>query len=108
MGVFKASVAAIVSLMLVVANGDSPQDYLEPHNAARATVGVAPLSWSSNLATYALNYAETQVNYQKPVNVFVCLMLNSTQSGVIQNDDFVDTQVSICNVSYVCWFLNFR
>ncbi|KAK6945914.1 CAP domain [Dillenia turbinata] len=36
---------------------NSPQDYLNPHNAARAAVGVAPLTWDDKLAAYALNYA---------------------------------------------------
>ncbi|XP_020096385.1 pathogenesis-related protein PRB1-2-like [Ananas comosus] len=35
----------------------SPQDFLKPHNAARASVGVGPLRWDNKLAAYAQNYA---------------------------------------------------
>ena len=31
--------------------------FLQPHNQARAGVGVAPLSWDQNLANYAASYA---------------------------------------------------
>lgn len=68
-------VAAILSLTLLVANaqdgdnsGDnSHEDYLDPHNAARATVGVQPLSWSSDLEDYARTYAESQVEHCLPL-----------------------------------------
>ncbi|GAB4838371.1 hypothetical protein Ancab_027905 [Ancistrocladus abbreviatus] len=36
---------------------NSPQDYLNAHNTARAQVGVGPMTWDDNLATYAQNYA---------------------------------------------------
>ncbi|XVE67404.1 hypothetical protein DITRI_Ditri08aG0157700 [Diplodiscus trichospermus] len=36
---------------------DSPQDYLNAHNAARASVNVGPMTWDENVATYARNYA---------------------------------------------------
>ncbi|XP_028108441.1 basic form of pathogenesis-related protein 1-like [Camellia sinensis] len=36
---------------------NSPQDFLAPHNAARAEVGVQPVMWNDIVATYALNYA---------------------------------------------------
>ncbi|KAI3941548.1 hypothetical protein MKW92_025711 [Papaver armeniacum] len=35
----------------------SPEDFLAPHNAARAEVNVAPLVWNETVATYALNHA---------------------------------------------------
>ena len=31
--------------------------FLQPHNNARAAVGVAPISWDQNLANYAASYA---------------------------------------------------
>ncbi|MBA0684052.1 hypothetical protein Goari_025663 [Gossypium aridum] len=37
--------------------GDSPQDYLNAHNAARAAVGVGPMIWDKTVAAYARNYA---------------------------------------------------
>ncbi|CAI0377934.1 unnamed protein product [Linum tenue] len=37
---------------------DSPQDYVDAHNAARSAVGVAPVSWDARLASYAQSYAD--------------------------------------------------
>ncbi|XP_047983506.1 basic form of pathogenesis-related protein 1-like [Salvia hispanica] len=36
---------------------NSPHDFLEAHNRARAEVGVAPLAWNETVAGYALRYA---------------------------------------------------
>ncbi|KAF9587699.1 hypothetical protein IFM89_004531 [Coptis chinensis] len=36
---------------------NSPQDYLSPHNAARAQVGVGPMTWDNSVAAFAQNYA---------------------------------------------------
>ncbi|KAL6211850.1 hypothetical protein ACLB2K_017080 [Fragaria x ananassa] len=36
---------------------NNPQDYLNSHNAARAQVGVKPLTRSNSLAAYARQYA---------------------------------------------------
>ncbi|KAF9587700.1 hypothetical protein IFM89_004532 [Coptis chinensis] len=36
---------------------DSPQDYLSVHTAARAEVGVEPMTWDDGVAAYAQNYA---------------------------------------------------
>ncbi|KAK6916273.1 CAP domain [Dillenia turbinata] len=35
----------------------SPQDFLNPHNEARAAVGVGPLVWDDTVAAFALKYA---------------------------------------------------
>ena len=35
---------------------DSPQDYLDAHNAAREEVGVGPLAWDESVASYAQQY----------------------------------------------------
>ncbi|KAI3849330.1 hypothetical protein MKX03_025836 [Papaver bracteatum] len=35
----------------------SPEDYLAPHNAARAEVNVGPLEWDEHVAAYARDYA---------------------------------------------------
>ncbi|CAM8960595.1 unnamed protein product [Rhodiola kirilowii] len=36
---------------------DMPQDFLDIHNAARAEVGVEPLTWDDEVACYAQRYA---------------------------------------------------
>ena len=38
-------------------NNDFIASFLQPHNNARAAVGVAPISWDQNLANYAASYA---------------------------------------------------
>nr|AWS21486.1 putative pathogenesis-related protein PR1a [Secale cereale] len=41
---------------------NSPQDYLSPHNAARAAVGVGAVSWSTKLQGFAQSYANQRMN----------------------------------------------
>ncbi|XP_028777941.1 pathogenesis-related protein 1-like [Neltuma alba] len=36
---------------------DSPQDYVDAHNAARSEVGVPNIAWDDTVAQYAQNYA---------------------------------------------------
>ncbi|GJN34767.1 hypothetical protein PR202_gb23462 [Eleusine coracana subsp. coracana] len=41
-----------------LALNNSTSDFLRPHNAARAEVGVGKLAWDADLAAYAHRYAE--------------------------------------------------
>ncbi|XP_059313863.1 basic form of pathogenesis-related protein 1-like [Lycium ferocissimum] len=40
---------------------DSPQDYLNAHNAARRRVGVGPMKWDNRVAAFAQNYANKRI-----------------------------------------------
>jgi pathogenesis-related protein 1 len=63
------SVAAQLVNFISVTNAQTStgSEYLDPHNAARATVGVPALSWSADLANYALAYAATQAGQCIPL-----------------------------------------
>ncbi|GJN10360.1 hypothetical protein PR202_ga28448 [Eleusine coracana subsp. coracana] len=39
---------------------NSQQDYLDLHNAARAAVGVGPVTWDNTVAAWAQNYANSR------------------------------------------------
>lgn len=43
------------------ANGSSPQDFLNVHNAARAAVRVRPLTWDDVVARYAADHAKQRI-----------------------------------------------
>nr|GMD05175.1 pathogenesis-related protein 1A-like [Ipomoea batatas] len=47
----------VFSISLCCNAQNSPQDYLDAHNAARAAVGVGPMTWDASAAAYAQNYA---------------------------------------------------
>ncbi|KAM1243424.1 hypothetical protein FF1_034955 [Malus domestica] len=36
---------------------DTPEDFLNSYNCARATVGIGPLTWEDNIARFAQNHA---------------------------------------------------
>ena len=44
-------------LMQVSQAQNSPQDFINAHNAARSQVGVGPMTWDPTVAGYAQNYA---------------------------------------------------
>lgn len=48
---------------------DSPQDFVNTHNAARAEVGVRPVQWDVRVASFARQYANQRIND--------CLLMNS-------------------------------
>ncbi|KAG9454578.1 hypothetical protein H6P81_007482 [Aristolochia fimbriata] len=52
------SVSMVVQ-MCVAQN--TPQDFLSPHNAARAEVGVGSMQWNTTVAAYAQSYANQRI-----------------------------------------------
>ncbi|KAK2998895.1 hypothetical protein RJ639_023341 [Escallonia herrerae] len=65
MGWCNMSVAFLGVLGLIMVHStqaqNSRQDYLDAHNAARAKVGVGPLTWDDGVARYAQNYANQRI-----------------------------------------------
>ncbi|KAK2998894.1 hypothetical protein RJ639_023340 [Escallonia herrerae] len=65
MGWCNMSVAFLGVLGLIMVHStqaqNSQQDYLDAHNAARAEVGVGPLTWDDAVAGYAQNYANQRI-----------------------------------------------
>ncbi|XP_047318483.1 pathogenesis-related leaf protein 6-like [Impatiens glandulifera] len=63
MGLYKLSLALVVTFMAMSmlpqlsTAQNSPQDYVDAHNAARAQVGVGPIAWDENVAAFARSYA---------------------------------------------------
>lgn len=60
---FKISSLIIVGIsFLVIATNaqNTPQDYLNAHNTARAQVQVPNVVWDTTLANYAMNYANSR------------------------------------------------
>ncbi|XP_004289699.1 PREDICTED: pathogenesis-related protein 1-like [Fragaria vesca subsp. vesca] len=60
----KISILSLISLVALALlhsthAQNSPQDYLNAHNSARAAVGVGGLTWDPNLAAYAQRYANS-------------------------------------------------
>ncbi|KAK3206732.1 hypothetical protein Dsin_020778 [Dipteronia sinensis] len=57
MSLCKISLVLFFIVMGMAHAQDSPQDYLNAHNAARSQVGVGPVTWDIQIAAYARNYA---------------------------------------------------
>ncbi|KAF2620486.1 hypothetical protein F2Q68_00038717 [Brassica cretica] len=51
-------VALVGALFLRTKAQDSPQDYLDAHNQARAAVGVGPIQWDDRVAAFAQGYVD--------------------------------------------------
>ncbi|XWS67539.1 hypothetical protein CRYUN_Cryun04dG0015100 [Craigia yunnanensis] len=68
--VFSLALASLMALALVLPSHaqNSPQDFLNAHNTARAAVGVGPMTWDNTVAAYAQNYANQRIGDCKLVH----------------------------------------
>ncbi|KAB1208616.1 Pathogenesis-related protein 1 [Morella rubra] len=57
------AVVCLLGLTIILPSNaqDTPDDYLSAHNTARAEVGVGPMTWDDNVASYAQNYANQRI-----------------------------------------------
>ncbi|KAG2639755.1 pathogenesis-related protein 1-like [Panicum virgatum] len=59
-----AAFAAVLAIITpCAAQEDSPQDFVDPHNAARSNVGAGAVSWDDAVAAYARSYAARRRSY---------------------------------------------
>ena len=67
---FSLALACFMVLALVLPSHaqNSPQDFLNAHNTARAAVGVGPMTWDNTVAAYAQNYANQRIRDCKLVH----------------------------------------
>ncbi|XP_074286032.1 pathogenesis-related protein 1C-like [Silene latifolia] len=52
---------ASLALLQICHAQNSPQDYVNAHNTARAAVGVGNIAWDNTVAAYAQNYANQRM-----------------------------------------------
>ncbi|XP_010943479.1 pathogenesis-related protein PRB1-3-like [Elaeis guineensis] len=51
------AIAVSLAMIHTTIAQNSPDDFVSPHNSARAAVGVGPVSWNDSVAAYAQAYA---------------------------------------------------
>ncbi|XP_074557180.1 pathogenesis-related protein 1A-like [Curcuma longa] len=56
-----AAAVALATAPTTTVAQNSPQDFVDAHNSARAAVGVGPVSWDDTVAAYAQSYAEQRI-----------------------------------------------
>ena len=63
MELMKISFLVLVCLLGLAMAQNSPQDFLDAHNAARAQVGagLGPMTWDAKVASFAQNYANQRI-----------------------------------------------
>ncbi|KAJ8768979.1 hypothetical protein K2173_023974 [Erythroxylum novogranatense] len=81
MVMFKISLAILcitsLSLITMIRAQDAPSDYVQAHNAARAAVGVGPVTWDDKVAAFARNYASQRAGD--------CMLVHSTNRPYGEN-----------------------
>ncbi|XP_074310355.1 pathogenesis-related protein 1B-like [Silene latifolia] len=59
---FSCLIIVTIALIEISHAQNSPQDYVDAHNAARDAVGVGPIEWDDTVAAYAQEYANSRIN----------------------------------------------
>ncbi|CAL5067214.1 unnamed protein product [Urochloa decumbens] len=86
MAAYSPKLATCLALLAIVAAAvlatpcaaqNSPQDFVNLHNAARADVGVGPVSWDDTVAAFAQSYASQRAGD--------CALQHSSGSGYGEN-----------------------
>ncbi|KAG6406700.1 hypothetical protein SASPL_134314 [Salvia splendens] len=52
---------ALTTLQGLCLGQNSPQDFLDAHNSARAEVGVGPMTWDESVANFARDYVNSKL-----------------------------------------------
>ncbi|KAK9666562.1 hypothetical protein RND81_14G193900 [Saponaria officinalis] len=61
LAIFACFIIASLAFVQISHAQNSPQDYVDAHNAARAAVGVGNIAWDDTVAAYAQNYANQRM-----------------------------------------------
>lgn len=106
-------IALVLAFSVPVKAQNKPEDYLNAHNRARATVGVSPLIWKETLADYAQAYAMKRTDcslifsggpYGEAIILSSSLDLSADQAVslmVAQRSDY-DYATNTCRAGKLC------
>ncbi|XP_047945063.1 pathogenesis-related protein 1B-like [Salvia hispanica] len=115
MGSSTISLFLILSFIAATASAQNlQQDFLDAHNRERELVDVKPMTWSTTVADYASNYAQSRSSDCREVyslgpygeNVAAVSSLDSAENAVgtwVREKPFYDYESNSCMEGQVCW-----